>query len=223
MKKVLAGVALAVVALAAALGGAVATQPDTLHVERSIAITASPAVVFPMANDYRNWDKWDPWRAKDPDQKTTISDPPLGVGAWTAWEGDENVGRGKMTIIESTPNILVRQTLEFFEPWESTAVATVAIDPADAGCNVTWSFDSQQDLMSKAAGLFMDMDSMLGPDFEAGLASLKAAAEAESARLAEEEKRIADANAEATKALEDAFRSALEAGADGQVLTLEEW
>ncbi len=195
---------------------AIVLQPDVMHVERSVVVQATPADVFPLANDYREWGKWDPWRAKDPDQKTTISDPPVGVGAWTAWEGDENVGKGKMTITESVENVRVVQDLEFFEPWQSKAVATVALTPEGAGTKVTWSFDSQNDFMGKAMGLVMDMEAMLAPDFEKGLVSLKAHGEAAAtARLAAEADRQRLADEAAAAAAASAGGLDLEGGGPG--------
>jgi hypothetical protein len=177
VKKALVGVLAALVVIGLVLVVAALGEPDTLHVERSTAIAAAPADIFPFANDYTKWGEWDPWRAKDPDQKTEISDPPAGVGAWTTWEGDENVGKGKMTITASKENEQVVQDLHFIEPWESTAVATLTLSPQGHGTKVTWAFDSPQPFMAKAMGLFMDMDAMLGPDFEQGLSNLKTAAE----------------------------------------------
>ena len=225
MNKVLAGggAAVAVIAVGVAI---IAAQPGTLHVERSATIAAKPAIVFSYANDFSNWEAWSPWRDVDPDQKVQISPTSSGVGAWTTWEGDENVGKGKMTITESTPHLLVKQQIDFVEPWESTAVATIAIEPIDEGSRVTWSFDSPQDFTAKAMGLFMGMNDLIGADFDKGLARLKSVAEeqaAEDAKLqaAEEAKRKTLEDA-ATKALEDAFRDALsKEGAEVEVETVD--
>ena len=225
MNKVLAAGA-AVVAVIAVGVAVVAAQPGTLHIERSLAIAATPATVFPYANDFTKWSEWSPWLAMDPDQKIEISPTSSGVGAWTTWEGDDNVGKGKMTITESTPHILVKQQIDFVEPWASTAIATIAIEPIAEGSTVTWAFDSPQDFTGKAMGLFMDMDSMIGADFERGLARLKTAAETKAAEeakaRAEEEAQRAAIEDEATKALEAAFREALK-GEDGalEIKTLD--
>lgn len=187
------------------IGIAANNQPDVIHVERAVQIQAPAADVFPFANDYANWGAWDPWRKKDPNQKTTLSETTAGVGAWTAWDGNDEVGKGKMSILESVDNEKVVQKLEFFEPFEAEATATLTLTENEKGTRVVWSFDQPQDFPSKVFTLFMDMDKMLGPDFSTGLKSLKKASEG--ARKTREEAEAA-AQAEA-----DALRAALEATA----------
>jgi uncharacterized protein YndB with AHSA1/START domain len=209
MKKILIGAFLFFDAILVGLVVLVMLQPDTMHVERSVQIEAGPQDVFPIVNDYAHWDAWNPWHEKDPDQLTEISTPSAGVGAHITWSGDENVGRGKMTITASVPNERVVQDLEFFEPWENKAVATIALKPTKKGTKVTWSFDSDKDVMGKAMGLVMDMDAMLGPDFKYGLNRLSKAASAAAANRLQ-----AEATAEA--AAKAAAEAAAEVAADAE-------
>lgn len=195
MKKILMGVAGVIGVAVLGLLGAASMQPDSVHLERATIVAAPASDVFPFANDYANWSQWDPWRSKDPDQKTEVSDPSAGVGAWSSWDGNDEVGAGKQTITASTENEKVVQDLEFFRPMEMKAVASITLSPAEGGTKVVWSYDAQQDLIGKAFTMFMDMDAMMGPEFDKGLASLKGAAEAASAARIAAEKEAADAAA----------------------------
>jgi ribosome-associated toxin RatA of RatAB toxin-antitoxin module len=152
------------------LGGAavfVATRPDTYHVERSATVAAPAATVFGVVDDLATWKEWSPWA-------TTT-----GVGASYAWEGNKEVGKGKMTIVDSRPNERVVQKLEFIEPFQSVAEVSFAFksDSPD-NTKVTWAIDGKHNFISKAINVVKPMDKMMGPDFDAGLASLKRVAEA---------------------------------------------
>ena len=196
MKKVLAAVGGVIVLAVVGFVAAVSMQPATTHVERSVVIEATPADIFPYANDFTLWQQWDPWGPKDPNQVTEISDPASGVGASMSWTSEIN-GSGSMTIKESVENEKVIQDLEFKEPWESQALAGVHIAPEGEATKVTWTLDTQNNFGAKMAGLFMDMDEMVGADYEAGLASLKDVAEKAAAeRIAEEEAKLAAEEAE---------------------------
>jgi hypothetical protein len=175
MKKVL----LVLAVLVAAFLGVVATRPDTYHVERSTEVKASPEAVFAFVGDLKTFPQWSPWQKRDPNVKITISTPSTGVGASYAWEGNKEVGKGRMTIIESTPPVRTKEKLEFIEPFPSIAEAGFEVKPAGTGAStVTWSMDGKNNLIGKAFSLFMDMDKMIGKDFEDGLASLKKLVEA---------------------------------------------
>lgn len=182
LKTVLSVVAAGAVALIAII----AMRPDDMHIERSKVINAAPADLFPYANDFDLWLKWNPWKDLDANQEYTFSDNRVGVGAWYTWKG-EKAGSGKMSITEIEENKTVRSSLEFIEPFQSTAAVTMAFAPEGEGTRVTWSFDEKQGFMSKAAGLFMDMDTMLGGDFEKGLNTLTPLAEASAAQRKEAE------------------------------------
>ena len=187
VKKILLGVAGVVVLLVVGVLGAAAMQPDTTHVERSVTVAAPPADVFPFANNFDLWVGWSPWQHIDPNQVVTYSPSHEGKGAWYEWTGNKDVGHGRMTIVESSPPGKVVEELHFMEPFESTATATLTFVPEGDNTRVTWAFDEKQDLMGKTACLFMNMDQMLGDDFQRGLDQLKPQAEAVAqARMANE-------------------------------------
>lgn len=201
MKNVLLGVVAVLVLLVLGVLGAAAMKPDTLHVERSATMAATPADLVPYVSDLHKWSEWNPWKDYDPAMKTTYSDPAAGVGAWYEWTGNEQVGHGKMAV-KSVAEDKVTHDLEFFEPWQSKSVITFAFAADGAGTKVTWSMDEQQQFMGKVMGLFMDMDAMLGADFEKGLKKLQPLAEeASKARVEAEAKAKAEAEAAAAAAL----------------------
>jgi hypothetical protein len=170
MKKVLLVLAVLIVGFVAF----VATRPATYHVERSIDLKSPPEAVFATVSDFRAFPQWSPWQKRDPAMKTTLSNPSSGVGASYAWEGNKDVGKGKMTIVESTSPNRVKLRLEFLEPFASTADTGFDIKSAGAGgSTVTWWMDGKNNLMGKAFSVFMDMDKMIGKDYEEGLANLK--------------------------------------------------
>ena len=169
LKKLLIGVVVVLVAFV----GFVATRPDTYHVERSAVVAAPPEAVFAALADFKTFPEWSPWAKRDPAMRTTLSSPSSGVGATYAWEGNNDVGKGKMTIVESTSPTKLRQKLEFLEPFASEADTGFEIKPEGTSSKVTWSMDGKANFMSKAMSVFMDMDKMIGKDFEDGLANLK--------------------------------------------------
>ena len=176
-------------------------QPATLAVERAATITAAPADIQPYLSDFNEWTKWSPWRDIDPNQATEMSDPAAGVGAWYSWSGNDDVGEGKMTITAAS-GTEVKHRIEFFAPFESTADTTISLKAEGDATAVTWAFESEQDFMAKAAAMFMDMDTMLGKDFEKGLSDLKGLSEAAAVeRVAAEE--LAAETLDAAEPVED--------------------
>jgi hypothetical protein len=173
IKKILLGL-VAIVALVLIVG---AFQSDTYRVERSVTIAAAPADVFPQINDLRKSQVWSPWVKIDPAAKMTFDGPASGVGASNAWAGNSSVGEGRQTIVESTPNELVRLKLEFLKPMADVATAEFRLTPAGSGTTVTWSMSGHKNYVSKVMCMFVSMDKMVGGYFEQGLASLKALAE----------------------------------------------
>lgn len=205
MKKVLLGLLAVLVLAVVVLLGLASTKPDTLAVSRSVLVQASPADVLPYAQDYTHFVKWIPWTALDPQQTVEFSDPPSGVGAWYTWKGNSDVGQGKMTILAVSPE-RVDSSLEFIEPFASKADSFIAMaDKGEGKTEITWGFEQDNDLMGKLMMVFVDMDAMLGADFQKGLDSLKpmveaAAAEriaAEAAAKVEAERQAAEAAASA--------------------------
>jgi len=174
MKRILLVLAAAIVLFL----GYAATRPDTFHVERSASIAAPPAAIYAHVVDFRRWQAWSPWEKLDPAMKRELGGPETGVGATYAWEGNSDVGKGKMTITAAEPPSKLAVRLEFLEPFASTSVATFALAPEGEGTRVTWSMDGDQNFLAKVMCIFMDMDKLIGGDFEKGLASLKQVSEA---------------------------------------------
>ena len=156
----------------------IATRPSTFSVTRSAVIAAPPERPFALVNDFRAWPKWSPWEKKDPQMKRTIGGPPDGVGATYAWTGDKNVGEGRMTIDRSERPSRVGINLEFIKPFPGVCPTTFAFAPDTGGTKVTWTMQGKYNFISKAMSLVINMDKMIGKDFEAGLAAMKAEAEA---------------------------------------------
>lgn len=174
LKKLIIGLFLVVAAFAAVA----AMQPDDYHVARTATIKAPASVVYPLLNDFHNFDQWSPWARIDPNMKTTIEGAPAGKGAIYTWKGNSDVGAGRMTITESQPEERIAIDLDFQEPFASSSKTVFELSPAPGGVSVTWSMTGKNNFVSKAFCLLMGgMDRMVGPDFEKGLAQLKIAAE----------------------------------------------
>ena len=196
MKKILLGIGAVLGVAILGVVGAASMQPDTVKVTRTVTAQATPADVMPHLTDFEKFVKWSPWSQRDPDAKNAFSDPPSGMNAWYSWEGNDDVGSGKMTLTSMSDTEVVHH-LEFFSPWAGEADAPFTVTPAgDDKVEISWSFVQDADFNAKMAGLFMDMDAMLGPDYEAGLATLKATAQADAkARIAAAEEAAAEAAA----------------------------
>ena len=165
-------IAILVVAL---LVGAVlilaAMRPDTFKVQREATIQAPPEKVYALISDFKSWGAWSPWEKKDPQMKRTFGDKTY------AWQGNKEVGEGKMTIVEAVPPSRVKLDLDFIKPFEAHNTVDFTLQPKDKGTVVTWAMQGDTPFFFKIVHLFMDMDRMVGRDFETGLANLKAAAE----------------------------------------------
>jgi len=180
MKKVLIGVAIALVLAVGGLLGAAALQPDELRVERSATIEATPEQISPLCTDLKAWADWNPWHELDPDMELTYSEPSSGVGASYSWDGNEDAGKGSMKITKIEPH-RVEYDLVFEEPFEDTATVIIEFEPEQsdpARTKVTWRMEGENNFMAKIMFLFMDMDALLGADFEKGLKNLAAEVEA---------------------------------------------
>ena len=168
---------LALVAIVLVLVIIVAVQPSEFHVERSATISASPAEVFSQVNDFHAWEAWSPWEKMDPTMKKTYEGPPAGTGTIYSWVGNSQVGEGRMTLMESQPNDLIRIKLEFFKPFAGTNTAEFSFKPEGDQTLVTWRMDGQYSFIPKALNLVMNMDKMIGGQFETGLAQIKSVVE----------------------------------------------
>ena len=153
------------------------TKPDTSVVARSATINAPPDRIFPHVNDFHAWAAWSPWEKLDPKLQRSHTGSPSGVGAKYGWEGNKDVGTGSMEILESIPPSRIHIKLDFLKPFEAHNLTTFTLTPESGGTNVHWKMTGPQPFMMKVMGLFMDMEKMVGKDFEKGLASLKEIAE----------------------------------------------
>jgi uncharacterized protein YndB with AHSA1/START domain len=169
-------IAIAAVILAIAIAVVLvlaATKPATLRVARSIGIDAPAEKIFPLISDFRQWRTWSPYENKDPEMKRSYDGAERGKGAVYAWDGDRNVGSGRMEILEtSAPSKIVIQ-LNFFTPFEGHNTAEFTMLPQRGGTHVTWAMYGPANFMSRLMQVFMNLDHMIGRDFEAGLANLK--------------------------------------------------
>jgi len=156
----------------------VAMQPSDFRIVRSGTISAPAADVFAHVNDFHNWAAWSPWEKLDPALKRTHEGAPAGTGAIYSWVGNKKVGEGRMTLTESHPSDLIRIKLEFLKPFKATNTAEFTFKPEGNQTVVTWSMIGRKNFMLKAFGLFMNMDKMVGGDFEKGLANMKSVVEA---------------------------------------------
>lgn len=154
-----------------------ATQPDTFRVQRATAIKAPPETIFPLINDFHAWEAWSPYEKKDPGMKRTLSGAATGKGAIYEWDGDSNVGAGRMEITRSSPSSKVALNLDMIKPLTAHNVVEFTLKPEGDATTVTWSMKGDAPYFAKVVHVFFDMDSMVGTDFEAGLANLKALAE----------------------------------------------
>jgi uncharacterized protein YndB with AHSA1/START domain len=155
----------------------VALRPAEFRVERSTTVRAPAAAVFGQVNDLQNWRAWSPWEKLDPALKRTYEGPPAGTGAVYAWQGNKDVGAGRMTIVESRPGELVRMRLEFYKPFAATNDVHFRFAPERDGTAVTWSMTGQNNFFAKAIALVINMDRMVGGMFEQGLSQMKAVVE----------------------------------------------
>ena len=150
-----------------------ATKPDTFSVRRVTTVRAPPEKIFPLINDFHQWGTWSPWEDKDPAMKRTYSGAGSGKGAVYAWDGNKNVGIGRMEILEvSAPSKIVIK-LDFFKPFEAHNTAEFTMLPQGDATSLRWLMHGPAPFMSKVMQVFMNMDKMIGKDFEAGLAKLK--------------------------------------------------
>ena len=150
-----------------------ATKPDTFRITRVAAIKAAPEKIFPLIDDFRQWGKWSPWEGRDPALKRTFSGAERGKGAVYAWDGNKNVGSGRMEILEASSPSKIVIKLDFLKPFEAHNVAEFTMLPQGGATNVIWVMHGPAPFMSKVMQVFMNMDRMIGKDFETGLANLK--------------------------------------------------
>jgi carbon monoxide dehydrogenase subunit G len=165
-----------IVAIVGVLGFA-ATRPNSFVVTRSAVVAARPEKLEAMVSDFHQWGAWSPWEKIDPDMTRTYDGPVSGVGSSYGWAGDNKAGSGRMQIEKVTPGREVVFALHFLKPIKADNTGRFTFEPQGAATKVTWSMDGKSPYISKLMGLVFNMDQMIGKDFEAGLANMKAVAE----------------------------------------------
>jgi hypothetical protein len=173
LKKILIGLAVVVIVFLIVI----ALQPSEYRVTRSVTIAASPEAVFPHVNELKKWAAWNPWEKIDPNMKLAYEGPEAGVGASYSWVGNNEVGEGKMSITDSRPNESVKFKLEFFKPMAGTSDAEFTFKRQGDQTEVIWAMSGKNNFIGKAFCLFMNMDKMIGGQFEKGLAQMKSVVE----------------------------------------------
>jgi carbon monoxide dehydrogenase subunit G len=174
LQKILIGVVVVIILFVIV----VATRPAAFKIERSETMSAPPEVVFAQINDLHKWSGWSPWEKLDPEMKRTYEGAPSGTGAIYTWSGNSEAGEGKMTIEKSEKSAVVVIKLEFIRPFAAVNMTTFTLTPAGATTKVTWSMEGERNFGQKAAALFIDLEKLVGGDFERGLAAMKTVSEA---------------------------------------------
>jgi hypothetical protein len=177
MLEIIAAVAAILAIAIAAVLILAATKPNKLRVRRAATIRAPAETIFPLINDFREWRTWSPYEDKDPAMKRTYGGAESGKGATYAWDGDRNAGSGRMEILEAIAPQKIVIKLDFFTPFEGHNTAEFTMLPQGDGTHVTWLMYGPAKFMSKLIQVFINLDNMIGKDFEAGLANLKKVAE----------------------------------------------
>ncbi len=173
MRKALGILGVVVVVAIAAILIYASTKPDSFRVQRTASMNAPPEKIFPYLNELERWREWSPYEARDPSMKRAYAGPKSGKGAAYEWDGNNNVGKGRMEITDTAaPNKVVIK-LDFIKPFEGHNTAELTLQPKDGQTIVTWAMYGPSPFMTKLIGTFMDMDDMIGRDFAAGLTKLK--------------------------------------------------
>ena len=196
-------IALVVVALLVVFVAVVALQPSEFAISRETTINAPASVVAAQVNDFHKWNAWSPWDKLDPNMKREFTGPESGVGATYHWVGKEDVGEGEMKI-ESSSATSTGIKLDFIKPFPASNRVEFTYAADGAGTKTSWMMTGHNNFMMKGFGLFMNMDKLVGADFEKGLAGLKTVAEGEAAKAAEAEKKAAEEAGAAAAAASDA-------------------
>jgi hypothetical protein len=170
-------VIIAVVVLIAAVLIFAATRPDSFRVQRATSIGAAPDKIFPLINDFKHWGSWSPYEKRDPAMKRALSGAPSGQGAVYEWDGNNQVGKGRIEIIDVSAPSRVTIKLDMIKPMEGHNIVDFTLEPHGGATQLTWAMRGSYAYMAKLMGLVIDMDKMIGKDFESGLANLKALAE----------------------------------------------
>jgi hypothetical protein len=152
-------------------------QPDTFRVERSASMQASSEKIYSFMSDFHKGDLWSPYEKKDSAMKRTFRGAQSGKGAVYEFDGNKDVGKGRLEIIEAIPPSKVVLTLDMIKPVEGRNIVEYTLEPRGESTLVTWSMNGRNSYLGKIICVFFNMDKMIGKDFEAGLGNLKALVE----------------------------------------------
>jgi len=177
MGKVIVAVLAVIIVAFAALLAVAATKPDTFRVQRDVTINAPPDKVFPYIDDFHKWTAWSPWEKVDPEMKRSYSGSESDKGAIYQWNGNNEVGEGRMEITDASAPSKIVIKLDFLKPFEAHNTAEFTLAPAGDATKVTWAMYGPCGFPMKVMHCFMDMDKLVGKDFEDGLAKMKTVAE----------------------------------------------
>jgi hypothetical protein len=172
MKKTLAIIGGTLAVLVAAVLVDAATKPDVFRVQRTASIKAPPEKIAAVLSDFHAWEAWSPWEKMDPAMKRSFSGAEKGKGAAYAWEGNGKVGQGRMEITDAAAS-RIAMDLDFIKPFEAHNKVVFTLAPKGDATEVNWAMQGPVPYPAKIVHVFMDMDSMVGGQFEAGLANLK--------------------------------------------------
>ncbi|MGC4122948.1 MAG: SRPBCC family protein [Myxococcales bacterium] len=150
----------------------VALQPSHFSVSRSAVIPSPPGAVFAVLDGFEHFPDWSPWDERDPAMRRDLSGPPAGTGASYHWSGNDDVGEGRMTIVETVPNEKIAVRLEFLRPFPAVNRTEYTLRPEGDGTRLTWTMSGDLGFLGKAFGMVKSHDQLIGPDFEKGLAKL---------------------------------------------------
>ena len=173
VKKVILGLLGLIIAVIVVFCVVVSMQPGDFKITRSATFNAPPDKVFEQVNDFHKWEAWSPWAKLDPNMKTTYSGAASGAGASYAWVGNSDVGEGKMTITDSHPTDDIKIDLDFIAPFAAKNVTEFTFKPDGDKTAVTWTITGKNNFIAKAFGMFVNMDKLIGGDFEKGLSQMK--------------------------------------------------
>jgi uncharacterized protein YndB with AHSA1/START domain len=166
-----------IIVLLGVLLGVAASKPNEFTVRRTTRISATPDRIFPQINDFHNWAAWSPYEKLDATMKKTFTGASSGKGAVYEWDGNSKVGKGRMEITDASAPRKVVIKLDFVRPFRASNTSEFTLEPQGDSTDVTWSMRGASPFMMKVMGVFMNMDNLIGRDFETGLANLKANAE----------------------------------------------
>jgi uncharacterized protein YndB with AHSA1/START domain len=170
-------IAIGVVAILVIILGLAAMKPDTFAVKRVVSIKAPPEKIAALITDFHQWSSWSPWEHLDPAMKRTFSSAASGKGAVYEWEGNKDVGKGRMEITDAATPVKTVIKLDFMQPFESHNTTEFTLLPQGETTTVSWNMSGPMPFITKIMTVFMNMDTMVGKDFDKGLTNLKTVAE----------------------------------------------